>query len=82
MIRTLAGAFLAEKESGDLTRARSGYLATIEMAENFGPVADIYQAMGYMGLSRLHSRQGLVREAETYARKASRLTHYDFILEE
>ena len=82
MIRTLAGAFLAEKESGDLTRARSGYLGTIEMAENFGPVADIYQAMGYMGLSRLHSKQGLVREAETYARKASRLTHYDFILEE
>ena len=52
------------------------------MAEEYGPIADIYQAIGYMGLSRLHSRQGLAREAETYARKASRLTHYAFILEE
>jgi len=82
MIRTLAGAFLAEKESGDLSRARSEYLGVIEMAEEYGPIADIYQAIGYMGLSRLHSRQGLAREAETYARKASRLTHYAFILEE
>lgn len=82
MIRTLAGAFLAEKESEDLNRARSGYLGTIEMADDFGPIADTYQAIAYMGLSRLHSRQGLAREAETYARKASRLTHYAFILEE
>jgi len=82
MIRTLAFAFLAEKESGEESRSRTGYIETIELAESFGPFADIYGAMGYMGLSRLHEKEGLQREAENYARKASRLTTYAFILDE
>jgi hypothetical protein len=82
MIRTFAAAFLAEKKSGDKNQARSGYMETIELAESFGPIADIYGAMGYMGLSRLHEREGLVKEAEDFKRKASRLTTYEFILEE
>ena len=82
MIRTYAGAFLDEKESGEEIRARSGYMETIELAETFGPIADIYGAMGYMGLSRLHEKEGLQDEAENYKRKASRLTSYDFILDE
>ncbi len=82
MIRTFAAAFLAEKESGDKNQARSGYMETMELAETFGPFADIYGAMAYMGLSRLHEKEGLHQEAEEFKRKASRLTTYDFILEE
>lgn len=82
MIRTLAEAFLADQESNQMNQARSGYLETIEMAEVYGPIADIYKAMGYMGLSRLYRKQGLTNESESYARKASRLTSYAFILEE
>lgn len=82
MIRTLAKAFLAEGESGQETMARNAYLETIDMAEEFGPLADLYQAMGYMGLSRLFERMGLEQESREYRRKAARLTSYDFILNE
>jgi len=82
MIRCYAGAFLDEKESGDEIRARRGYMETIELAETFGPFAEIYGAMGYMGLSRLHEKEGLQDEAKDYKRKASRLTSYAFILDE
>ncbi|MEA3462814.1 MAG: hypothetical protein U9R49_13085 [Bacteroidota bacterium] len=82
MTRTLAGAFLAEKVSGDETSARTGYLECIEYAESFGPFAEVYEAIAYMGLSRLHEKQRLQKEADAYARKASRLTNYAFILDE
>lgn len=82
MIRSLAAAFLAEKESGDENRARAGYLKCIELAEAIGPFADLYKAMGFMGLSRLYDMQGLEKQSESYARKASRLTSYSFILDE
>jgi len=82
MIRTLANAFMDEREPGKESLAGAGYRHTIELAETFGPIADVYQAIGYMGLSRLYQRRGLRRESESYARKASHLTHYSFILEE
>ncbi|MCD4710587.1 MAG: hypothetical protein K8R52_07055 [Bacteroidales bacterium] len=82
MIRTLAAAFIAEKESGHENRAMTGYMETVELAETFGPFADIYRAMGYMGLSRLYEMRGLHSESGSYARKASRFTTYSFILDE
>jgi nitrate reductase assembly molybdenum cofactor insertion protein NarJ len=82
MIRSYADAFLAEMETGEMSRARTAYQETIELAESFGPFADTYRAMGYMGLSRLFEKQGLPKESNTFARKASRLTSYEFILEE
>ncbi len=82
LIRTFAGAFLAEKESEDAHQARSGYMETIALAEAFGSFAEIYEAMGYMGLSRLYETEGLHQEAEDYKRLASRLTNYAFILDE
>lgn len=82
MIRTLAAAFMAEKESGHESQAMTGYMKIIELAETFGPFADIYGAMGYMGLSRLYAIKGLQNESRSYARKASRLTTYSFILDE
>jgi hypothetical protein len=81
MIRSLSAAYMAEKETGQDSQASAAYLETIVHAESFGPYADIYRAMGYMGLSRLFSKKGLFNESETYARKASRLTSYDFILD-
>ena len=82
MINTLANAFMDEREPGKETLAGTGFRKTIELAETFGPIADIYQAMGYMGLSRLYQKRGLDRESDSFARKASHLTHYRFILEE
>lgn len=82
MIRTLAVAFMAEKESGQKSRAGKGYMETIELAEAFGPFANIYKAMGYMGLSRLYEMREQHSESGRYARKASHLTTYSFILDE
>lgn len=81
MIRSLSTAYLAEKESGDESLARTAYLETIALAEALGPLADEQKAMGYMGLSRIYEKQGLHKEAKNYKRKASRLTSYAFILD-
>jgi hypothetical protein len=82
MIRTLAIAFMEENEPGQESRARADYNETISLAEAFGPFAEIYQAMGYMGLSRLYAKRGLQSESDSYARKASHYTSYSFILQE
>ncbi|MFH0759033.1 MAG: hypothetical protein V2B15_17225 [Bacteroidota bacterium] len=82
MISQLAGGFMAEKETGDALTAGKMYQHVIELAENVGPFANSYLAMGYMGLSRLHEKKGMPEEARKYARKASNYTKYSFILEE
>jgi hypothetical protein len=82
MIRLLADAFISEKQTGDQRRAGKGYWETIEQADRFGPFADIFKAMGYMGLSRIHEKKGQTTETKRYARKASKLTVYSFILDE
>ncbi|MCK4748845.1 MAG: hypothetical protein KAT15_17445, partial [Bacteroidales bacterium] len=82
MIRQLAGAFREEKAEGNDIMAGKKYQRTIDLAGSFGPFADIFKAMGYMGLSRLHETRGLHSEAKRYARKASNLTVYRFILDE
>jgi len=82
MIRSLSNAFMAEKVTGEDGPARAAYLQTLELAEGLGPYGDTYRAMGFMGLSRLFEKQGRHDESEAYARKASRLTTYAFILEE
>lgn len=82
MIRILAEAFMAEKLEGKELQAHLGYEKLVKSAEVFGPVADEYSAMAYMGLSRLHNKKGLDKEASKYARMASKLTSYSFILDE
>jgi hypothetical protein len=82
MIRNLSAAFQAEQVSGNDRFAGDQYLETIEIAESIGPFADKFHAMGLMGLSRLYAQKGLQSEANRYARKASRLTSYAFILGE
>ena len=58
------------------------YLNVIDLASPIGPFANNYRAMGYMGLSRLYEKSGEQDEARKYAKKASRYTAYDFILDE
>lgn len=68
--------------AGNYHRAESLYLSTIEIAKSIGPFAEIYQAIGYMGLSDLYEKKGMNREAKNYARKAADFTRYEFILGE
>jgi len=80
MIRTLSRAYMAEKQKNDDLSAGRAYKDLLLLADSFGPFADIYAAMAYMGLSRLHGQKGLYSEARRYARKASKRTSYPFIL--
>jgi len=82
MVRAMASAFLAEKEIKNDLLAEKLYMKTVEFADSFGPFADQFKAIGYMGLSRLNEQKGLYSEARTYARKASKHTSYAFILDE
>lgn len=82
MIRVMSAAFLAEKVSGKRNQAGKGYRETIELANSLGPFANTNKAIAFMGLSRLHAQKGIKGEARRYARKASNLTTYRFILDE
>jgi hypothetical protein len=82
MIRTLAEAFIEEKQGNKDLQAGQGYQKLVNSADAFGPIADAYVAMAYMGLSRLYEQKGLDSEARTYARKAAKHTTYRFILDE
>jgi hypothetical protein len=82
MIRQLAEAFQDEKEAGNVTVPEKKYQDVIRLADSIGPFADIYKAMGLMGLSRLYAKKGLTSESNKYARQASNYTVYRFILDE
>ena len=82
MIRSMASAFIAEKESGNNRRATRDFERTIDYADWFGPFAEQFAAIGYMGLSRIEAGKGHENEGQEYARKASKYTNYSFILEE
>lgn len=82
MVLSFAEAFMEEKQSNNLHLADQEYQNLLKLSNSFGPIADVYAAMAYMGLSRLCEKQGLEDEAQKYARKASKLTTYRFILDE
>jgi hypothetical protein len=82
MVLSFAEAFMAEKQSNNARVADQEYQNLLKLTNSFGPIADVYAAMAYMGLSRLREKQGLEDEAQKYARKASKLTTYRFILDE
>ena len=80
LVSETAGAFMAEKETKNLGLARQKYLRTLELADSIGPFADRFQAIGYMGLSRIYEERGLGIDARKYARTAANYTSYNFIL--
>jgi len=82
MVRAMANGYMAEKETKNDRLAGKWYLRTIEAADSFGPIADQFKAIAYMGLARLSEQKGLRSEARRYARKASHHTSYSFILDE
>ena len=82
LIRTMAAAYMAEKETMDDLLAGKLYLNIIQAADSFGPIADQFIAIGYMGLARLNEQKGLLGEARRYKRKASNHTTYSFILDD
>jgi hypothetical protein len=81
MIRNMAGAFMAEHATRNNSLAREGYLKTVALADSFGPIADLFKAIGYMGLSRIYKQEGMESDARRYARRASNHTVYPFILD-
>jgi len=81
MIRTMAEAYMAEHVAKNTSLAKTGYLTTVALADSFGPIADIYKAIGYMGLSRIYEKEGLESDSRRYARRASNHTVYRFILD-
>ena len=82
MIGTLIQGFLAEKESGNEKQAGKAYQKLVSQAEALGTIANMFAAMGNMGLSRLYEARGLHGTARRYARRAEALTAYAFILDE
>ena len=80
MNRTLARAFMAERNREE--EAAGSYQNLLKQADSFGPIADVYVAMAYMGLSRISEQEEMEREARKYARKAAKKTTYRFILDE
>ncbi len=82
MIRVMANAFMLEKEGTNDNLSSQGYVRTIDFADLYGPFADRFKAIGYMGLSRINKKKGYHSEANRYARKASKYTVYRFILDE
>lgn len=81
MVKTMTEAYMAEHASLNDTQAKTGYLKTVAQADSFGPIADMFKAIGYMGLSRISEKEGKEGDARRYARKASNHTVYAFILE-
>ncbi|MGW8316265.1 MAG: hypothetical protein ACWGNV_11735 [Bacteroidales bacterium] len=82
MIRCMANAFMEEEKAGNKHMAERDFERTIAYARDFGSFTDSFTAIGYMGLSRIAASRGNGREAEDYARKASRYTNYSFIIGE
>lgn len=82
LVRTLADSYMAEKQSNNEAEAGVGYQKLLDLADSFGPIADAYSAMAYMGLSRIYEKRGFESEARKFSRKASKHTSYPFILGE
>jgi predicted Zn-dependent protease len=81
MIRTMAEAYLAEHSVQNESLAKEAYLKTVALADSFGPIANLFKAIGYMGLSRIYEKEGLESDSKRYARRASNHTAYKFILD-
>jgi tetratricopeptide (TPR) repeat protein len=82
LVRTLAESYMAEKQWNNDVQAGRGYQKLLDLADSFGPIADAYSAMAYMGLSRIYEKMGDESEARKFSRKASKHTSYPFILGE
>jgi hypothetical protein len=81
MIYTIMQGFIIENNLNNLTDAKSNYLDGIEIAEEFGPFADIYKAIAYAGLSRISLKTKNKKLSKKHRRKSKSLSNYEFILD-
>jgi len=81
MIYEMTNGFLLENKEDNIFQARAAYTKTIEIAESYGPIANIYAAIAYAGLERIAERKNQASDARKYHRKSRQLSVYEFILE-
>lgn len=81
LIYLMTQGFLYENQLKDLNAAGQYYLRAISKAETFGPIADLYAAISYAGLSRIAEKQGDATEARRYHRQSRQYSGFKFILE-
>jgi len=67
-----------EKYKNDNSEAKENYLTGIEMAKNFGTIAENYLAYAYFGLSRIYQIEGKIKPAEKYLKMAEEIAVYDY----
>lgn len=80
MLHLIYDGFLFENKAKDPERAKRLYLKGIEQAEKYGPFADIYKAIAYAGLSRIHEDKGNRNLARRNRKRSKSLSNYEFIL--
>jgi hypothetical protein len=81
LIYLMTKGFLFENQQKDLKAARKFYLRAISKAESYGPIADLYAAISYAGLSRIAEKQGNTGEARRYHRQSRQYSGFKFILD-
>ncbi len=82
MIRLLGKAFLCEMEEKDYRRAATAYEKAAAICQDIGPPVRNYQAIAYMGQSRISLAQGSGVRARKFRRAAQKLSNYPFIINE
>jgi len=80
MAGKLIKAYLDEKYYFSYSRAKKEYAQVISETEEFGPFADQYAAIAWMGLARINKRYGDTQVANRCYKKAGSLTSYEYIL--
>jgi hypothetical protein len=81
LIYLMTQGFLYENSYKDLQRAEICYHQAILIAQTFGPIADLYAAISYAGLSRIAEKKGNSIEGRRYQRQSRQHSGFDFILE-
>jgi len=79
MIFSMTSGFIQENQQHNTTEARRYYQETIDLADRFGPIADLYASIAYAGLSRIANQKGQLKEAKKYSRISRQLSSYEFI---
>lgn len=79
MLVSIYRGFLAENDENDPLKAKIYYRNGIKEAEKFGPFADIYKAIAYTGLARIHEEKEEYKIATKQRKTAESLSKYKFI---
>ncbi len=81
MIALLAKGMLSEGYRKDPVEAGNCFNRTIELAGEFGTIANLYAAIAYAGLAEIEESEGNIAGAKRLRRNSRKLSGYDFIIE-